>query len=61
MNRLKNKNALSTLIALAAATTVTQSFATGDWYIGGAISQAYVDEHGLDDDDTGGKIWRLSP
>jgi OOP family OmpA-OmpF porin len=57
MNRLKYKNALSALIALAAATTVTQSFAAGDWYIGGTISQAYVDERGLDYDDTGGKIY----
>ncbi len=33
------------------------SAAENSWYVGGSVTQAYVDESGVDDDDTGGKIF----
>ena len=36
---------------------VSASKARADWYVGAAVSQAYVNESGLDENDTGGKIF----
>jgi OOP family OmpA-OmpF porin len=51
------KNALVGLVALASSGLAAQSHAEGNWYVGGSVSQAFVDERGLDEDDTGAKIF----
>ena len=51
------KNTLVSLIALTFATLTLPSHADGNWYAGGALSQTFIDEPGIDDDDTGGKIF----
>lgn len=47
--------AIGVSVALVAA--VSASKARADWYVGAAVSQAYVNESGLDENDTGGKIF----
>ncbi len=51
------KNTLIGLVALVSAGLASQSSADGNWYVGGALSQAFVDQQGIDDDDTGGKFF----
>ncbi len=53
----KIKTLLISVVALTAAATTMQSHAQGNWYLGGGVSQAFVDERGIDEDDTGGKIY----
>jgi len=57
MKILQYKNTLTALSILATMLAAAQPAAAGEWYLGGSVSQAYVDEKGLDDNDTGGKIF----
>ncbi len=49
------------LLAMGASvifvSAVSASKARADWYVGAAVSQAYVNESGLDENDTGGKLF----
>jgi len=57
---MKTSIVKNTLIATAVLTsigTTTSSFAEGNFYVGAAASQSFVDEFYLDEDDTGGKIF----
>ncbi len=51
------KNSLVGLVALVSSGAAIQTFAQGNWYLGGAVSQSTVDERSLDEDDTAGKIY----
>jgi len=51
------KNLLTAAIAVSAVAVTSQSFADDQFYVGIGASQAFVDERGLDDDDTGGKVF----
>ena len=57
MNTFKPRNTLITGLALLLSTLGAQANAADGWYAGASISQAAVDERGIDDDDTGGKIY----
>jgi len=57
MKKFIPQHKLSTLMALTLAVFANQAMAEGNWYAGGALSQAYVDENGLDDNDSGGKLF----
>ena len=57
MNTYKTRNTLIASLAVLLSTTALQSHADDSWYVGTAISQTAVDESGIDDDDTGGKIY----
>ena len=57
---MKLNNIHNAVFATAALFTMglsSSAYADSGFYLGGAISQAYVDETGIDDDDTGGKIY----
>ncbi len=56
MNILKLKKLALGLVAVSAITVAAPTFAEG-FYIGAGVSQAFVDEDGFDEDDTGGKIF----
>jgi OOP family OmpA-OmpF porin len=51
------KNALIGIVTLASAGLASQSSAEGNWYLGGALFQAFVDQQTIDDDDTGSKVF----
>lgn len=57
MRNTTNKNLLIGLAALSTVALSAPAQADGQWFIGGSVAQSYVDENGLDDDDTGGKIF----
>lgn len=57
MNNISFKNLIAGAAAFAAISTATPSFAESNFYAGIGVSQAFVDEPGLDDEDTGGKIF----
>lgn len=54
---MKNSISKIALIALATISATNQAIADDQFYVGVSASQAFVDERGLDDDDTGGKIF----
>jgi len=56
MNTLNIKKLTLGLVAVSAITLSAPTFAEG-FYIGAGVSQAFVDESGFDEDDTGGKIF----
>ena len=43
-------------LALAGLPVLSQA-AENNWYVGGAVRQGYVDETGIDDDDTGFNVY----
>lgn len=51
------KTILASAITLSAVTATTPVFADNGFYTGIGVTQAFVDERGLDEDDTGGKIY----
>ncbi|MFT7495939.1 MAG: OOP family OmpA-OmpF porin [Urechidicola sp.] len=57
MKKTIAKNVLIGIVALASAGLASQPSAEGNWYLGGALSQAFVDQQGINDDDTGGKVF----
>ncbi|MFT5259157.1 MAG: OOP family OmpA-OmpF porin [Cryomorphaceae bacterium] len=57
---MKNSNLTNTLIGLtvlASSAIATNAYAETGLYLGASASQAFVNERGLDDDDTGGKVF----
>ena len=57
MKQHKIKSTVIFIIALSSAVTTMQSHAEGNWYIGGRFSLAFVDEPGINEDDTGTKVF----
>ena len=57
MKKICYKNIRIGLIALTSSIFVLPTHAAGNWYLGGAVTQTFVDENGIDDDDTGGKVF----
>ena len=57
MKLITLRNLIFFSTAFTAAFFTAQSQAAGDWYVGGAVTQAFVDENGLDEDDTGGQVY----
>ena len=56
MNTFKIKKLALGLVAVSAVALSAPTFAQG-FYIGAGVSQAFIDENGFDEDDTGGKIF----
>ena len=55
-NTFKIKKLALGLVAVSAVALSAPTFAQG-FYIGAGVSQAFIDENGFDEDDTGGKIF----
>lgn len=51
------KNVLASVVAISTLSTITPAFADDNFYLGVGVTQAFVDERGLDEDDTGGKVF----
>ena len=56
-SRGKSLMLLAMGVSVVFVAAVSASKARADWYAGAAVSQAYVNESGLDENDTGGKIF----
>lgn len=48
---------LAGALVLASSGVSAEVVSDGQWYAGGAALQAFVDERGFDEDDTGGKVF----
>jgi len=57
MKYFKSKNTLIALSVIASISMTAPLFAKEGLYIGVVSTQTFVDEHGFDEDDTGGKLF----